>query len=254
MPIPVQRSHGWIGLCSALALVAGVPRTSDGAVPIAMGRSFDSAGIGMIMGAGPIYDSRHGIAPNQIIAQTWFHYYPTVLGGAGLDFSSRNPSRLQAFNQTRYNITSTWIPKSSSIHALELSVMGSVNSISSYLDTVKGAEPLTDDGVDFGLLARIAYGRRLSERFGWWASAAGALDFRPFGSNTGISPGLDAETGLTFNLRPFWHNADNLSRSWDLFLRIPFQIRAATPYLTHDGARRGPAWTLGAQIGPSGLF
>jgi len=221
-----------------------------------MGRSYDSAGIGMIMGAGPIADSRHGIAPNQIIAQAWFHYHPTILGGAGLDFSSRNPSRLESFNQTRYNITSTWIPISSPTHALELSVMGSVNSISSYLDTstVKGTKPLTDNGIDFGFLTRIGYGTRLSERFGWWASVAPAFEFRPFGRNADFNPGLDAETGLTFSLRPIWHDAYNLCRSWDLFLRIPFQIRSASPYLSQDGPRRGPAWTLGAQIGPSGLF
>jgi len=235
-------------------LGAGLFDVSNAAVPLAMGRSYDSAGIGMILGAGPIYDARHGLAPNQIISQAWFHYYPTVLGGAGLDFSSRNPSRLESFNQTRYNITSTWIPSSSSVHAVELSVMASVNSISSYLDTLAKAPPITDDGVDFGLSTRIAYGRRFSECLGWWVSAAPAFEFRPFGPNADFSPGLDAETGMTFSLRPIWYDAKNLSRSWDLFLRIPFQIRAASPYLANDGAHRGPTWTLGAQLGPSGLF
>ncbi len=224
------------------------------AVPLAMGRSYDSVGIGMILGAGPILEDHHGLAPNQIVAQGWFHYYPTVIGGAGMELTQRTPSNLESYTQVRYDVTSTWIPWSTPDRALEFSAIGSVNTIDTYLDTLAGADPIEDVGVDFGLALRAAYGHRATSRFGWWVSGAPFLLFRPAGTNKGLNPGLETELGFVYSMSDFWHDARKLSRSWDVFLRIPLRVQGGMPHVSRNGRDRSASWSIGAQIGPSILF
>ncbi len=226
----------------------------SGAIPLSIARSFDSAGVGIVMGAGPSFDARQGLAPNQLIAQVWFHFNPTMIGGAGLDLSSRNPSGSESFNQARYESVSTWIPWHTKTQAVELTLVGSLEATTTYFDTTAGADPIQDIGSDIGLGIRLGYGQRFSQRFGWWIAGSPTYGFRAFGTNTGINPGFAGEVGMTFNMREIWYDAKNLSRSWDLFVRIPFQVQAASPHVSATGVARIPTWRLGIQIGPSVLF
>lgn len=227
---------------------------SHAAVPTSWARNYDSIGIGMVLGAGPVLDNRHGTAPNQITAQGWFHYFPTILGGAGLEFSSRVPSELESYTQTRYDVTSTWIPWHDPARAVELSVIGSLTNTNAYLDTVAGAEPVEDIGSDLGLSIRAGFGHRATSRFGWWASGAPFVAFRALGDNAGMNLGLDMEVGLVYSMSDFWHDSRKLSRAWDMFLRFPLRLESASPHVTATGVHRGPAWSIGAQLGPSVLF
>lgn len=237
----------------ALVLSCGF-RPGHAAVPTSWARNYDSIGIGMVLGAGPVVDNRHGTAPNQIMAQGWFHYFPTVLGGAGLEFSSRIPSELESYTQTRYDVTSTWIPWHDPARAVELSVIGSLTNTNAYLDTVAGADPIEDVGSDLGLSIRTGFGHRATSRFGWWASSAPFAAFRAFGDNAGVNLGMDMELGVVYSMSDFWYDSKKLSRAWDVFLRFPVRIESAAPHVSATGVHRGLSWSIGAQLGPSVLF
>ncbi len=241
--------HPWFAAVLICGLCPG-----HAAVPISWARNYDSIGIGMVLGAGPIVESRHGTAPNQILAQGWFHYFPTVIGGAGLEFSSRIPSRLESYTQTRYDVTSTWIPWHDPARAVELSLIGSLVNTKAYLDTLPGAEPIEDIGSDLGLSLRAGFGHRATSRFGWWASGAPFVAIRALGDNAGANLGLDMEFGVVYSMSDFWHDSKKLSRAWDVFLRVPVRLESASPHVSATGVHRGSSWSIGAQLGPSVLF
>jgi hypothetical protein len=222
-----------------------------------MARHLDHVGLGGMLGAGPVYDGEHGLAPNQIIGQAWFHYRPTLVGGVGLEFSSRNPSRASAFHSSRYDLTATWIPHRTERHMFELSLIGDLTKHNGYIDTamrVPGADAVSDVGMDWGLAARLGYGRRHSPLVGWWVGGAPGISVRFTGSNAGVSYGFDGEAGMTYSLQPIWHDAKNLTRAWDVFVRLPFRIETGSPHVSADGPRRIPGWTIGLQVGPTALF
>lgn len=222
-----------------------------------MARDLDSLGIGAMIGAGPVYDDAHGWAPNQIVGQTWYHYRPTVIGGVGLEFSSRNPSRLRAYTSNRYDLTATWIPHRTERHLVELSLIGDLTQRNGYIDTaarIPGAHAVSDMGLDWGLATRLGYGRRESRLLGWWVACAPGVAFRFTGSNAGVDYGLDGEAGLTISLQSIWYDSRTLTRSWDVFVRFPFRIESGAPDVSPTGARRVPDWRLGVQVGPTALF
>jgi hypothetical protein len=222
-----------------------------------MARNLDSLGIGGMIGAGPVYDGKHGLAPNQIIGQAWYHYDPAFVGGVGLEFSSRNPSRLSAYTSTRYDLTATWIPHRDDLHVLELSLIGDVTQHDGYLDTASrtpGAHAVSDIGLDWGLAARIGYGRRRSPLLGWWIAGSPGASLRFTGSNAGASYGFDGEAGMTFSLKSLWHDSHTLTRSWDFFVRFPLRVESSAPDVAAGGARRTFDWRIGVQAGPTALF
>lgn len=243
-----------IRFLGTLAVLWSGSRPLHAAVPTSWARNYDSIGIGMVLGAGPVLEGRHGIAPNQILTQGWFHYFPTLLGGAGLEFSSRIPSRLESYTQTRYDVTSTWIPWHDPARAVELSLIGSLVNTKAYLDTLPGAEPIEDIGSDLGLSLRAGFGHRATSRFGWWASGAPFVAVRALGDNAGANLGLDIEFGIVYSMSDFWHDSKKLSRAWDVFLRIPVRLESASPHVSATGVHRGSSWSIGAQLGPSVLF
>ncbi|HQF56361.1 MAG TPA: hypothetical protein PK208_14685 [Fibrobacteria bacterium] len=243
-----------IRFLGTLAVLWSGARPLHAAVPTSWARNYDSIGIGMVLGAGPVLASRHGTAPNQILAQGWFHYFPTVIGGAGMELSSRIPSRLESYTQARYDVTSTWIPWHDPVRAVELSLIGSLVNTKAYLDTLIGTDPIEDIGSDLGLSLRGGFGHRATPRFGWWASGAPFVAFRALGDNAGVNLGLDMEVGVVYSMSEFWHDSKKLSRAWDVFLRFPVRFESASPHVTATGIHRGPAWSIGAQLGPSVLF
>lgn len=222
-----------------------------------MARNLDRVGLGGMLGAGPAYNGQHGLAPNQIIGQVWFHYRPTLIGGVGLDFSSRNPSRASAFNASRYDLTATWIPQRTELDVYELSLIADLTQHDGYIDTVMripGADAVSDIGMDWGLATRLGYGHRHSPLVGWWIAGATGVSMRFSGSNAGVSYGFDGEVGMTYSLRPIWHDAKSLTRAWDVFVRLPFRLETGSPHVSAKGPRRVPDWTIGLQVGPTGLF
>jgi hypothetical protein len=237
------------------ALVADIASASP--IPTALARNLDSHGIGVMIGAGPVYDGEHGLAPNQLISQIWYHYYPTLIGGAGLEFSSRNPSRFKAFTSTRYDMTATWIAQRTDLHLVELSLIADLMNHNGYVDTaarIPGADAQTDIGTDIGVATRIGYGRRYSTLVGWWVAGSPGVSIRVAGSNTGVNYGFDGEFGMTISIQSIWYDSKTLTRAWDLFLRLPFRIESSAPDVTPQGVRRIPDWRIGIQVGPTALF
>lgn len=242
----------WI-LCSCL--LSGLAWAEP--IPSAMARNLDRLGLGAMIGAGPVYDGLHGLAPNQIVGQTWFHYRSTLVGGAGLEFSSRNPSRASAFTSSRYDLTASWIPHRTDRDAFELSLITDFTQHDGYVDTalrVPNTDDVTDIGMDVGLAARLGYGRRRSSLVAWWIAGAPGISYRFTGSNAGINYGFDGEAGLTISLQSIWYDSKTLTRAWDFFVRLPFRIETGAPDVTADGGRRASNWKLGLQVGPTALF
>jgi len=236
-------------------LVSGIAWA--GPIPSAMARNLDSQGIGGMIGAGPVYDGEHGLAPNQLFAQTWYHYYPNLVGGAGLEFSSRNPSRLKAFTSTRYDLSATWIARRTDLDLVELSLIAGLMNHNGYVDTaerIPEADAQSDIGTDIGLATRIGYGSRLSPLMGWWIAGSPGVSLRVAGTNAGVDYGFDGEIGMTISLQSIWYDSKTLTRAWDLFLRLPFRIESGAPDVTAHGVRRVHDWSIGLQVGPTVLF
>lgn len=209
------------------------------------------------MGAGPVFDFRHGLAPNQLIAQGWYHYYPNVIGGVGLEFSSRNPSRLQAYNRNRYDMTTTWIPFRATDRLTEVSLLADLTTSHGYIDTAEiepGAHAVSDFGTEWGLALRIGYGRRLSNTYAWWVAGSPGLAYRPWGGSSGVNFGFNGEAGMTYSLLSIWYDAKTLTRAWDVFIRVPFRIESGSPAVSAGGVHRLANWSLGIQAGPTVLF
>ncbi len=222
-----------------------------------MARSFDSLGLGGMIGAGPVYDQHRGLAPSQILAEGWYHYTSYLVGGIGMEISSRTPTRLEAYTRNRYDLTATWIPHRTQDKVYELSLVFDVTRQNGYIDTATtapGAHAVEDLGTDLGLALRFGSGRRFSKQVGGWVAFAPGVSGRLWGLNQGSSLTFDGEAGLTFSLHPFWSNSTSLTRSWDIFVRAPVRIESGTPTVGTSGPRRTTNWSLGLQIGPAALF
>ena len=133
-------------------------------------------------------------------------------------------------------------------------MIGSLTRTNTYLDTLVGADPVADIGTDAGIALRVGYGERVSDRVGWWVGGTTSAGIRLIGTNPGLNPSFDAEAGVTWSLMDIWKDAQTLSRSFDLFARLPLQVQSAAPCVIPSGATRRPTWSAGLQVGISVLF
>ena len=226
---------------------------SHAAVPLPSGESWDGAGVGGVLTAGPVWRSSEGITPNHLSAHIWYHARTDMVGSSGIEISDWNSSSTQSLFQAQYVGAASWVPWRDSRQLLEVAFRAGGERSTTTLDTAKGFAPIVDDSWDWQFGIRVGGGWNRGP-WGLSVSTGPVASWRASGAASGWNMAQESEIGLHVSLQDHWSGSASYTRAWNIVLRIPVVYQPAAPTFTHNGVVNRSQWTYGLFLGPSVLF
>lgn len=227
--------------------------TSHAAVPLPQGESWDGAGIGGVLTAGPMWREDDGLVPNHLAAHLWYHSRADIVGSTGIEMSDWNSSSTHSLFQVQYVGAVSWIPLRGPRQLLEVALRAGGERSLTTLDTAVRADPIVDDSWDWQFGLRVGAGWTRGP-WGISISSGPVASWRASGAASGWNMAQESEIGIQLSLQDHWNGSASYTRAWNFVLRIPVVYQPVAPRFTRQGVVNQSRWSFGLLLGPSVLF
>jgi len=236
-----------------LASAAPVAAIPAGGIPLARGVVWTGEGLGASGYGGISFGTRDALPMTRMEGGGWYHYRPWFVGGGAFALVMATPRDEARLFTARYEFftSSVWSLGERSAFQVMWLVGGSKRDF--YADTAVGAPPALYNSTALGSGVLVSVGGRLAGntalrlsgggRWAWWmpSAAPGGLEWT-----------WEVEPGLSTGLQEYWPRSGDVTRAWELSLRMPLEFTPQQVDLASVGGgryvpgrwRAGVAWGL----------
>jgi hypothetical protein len=252
----VIRSGSHIAFVSASLLLAAAPSFAlpEKGIPLARGVVWTGVGLGASGYGGISFATRDALPMTRMEGSGWYHYKSWFVGGGAFALAMATPRDEARLFTARYEFftSSAWELDDRSAFQVMWLVGGSKRDF--YADTAIGAPPALHNSTAFGSGMLVSVGRRLGGagalrlsgggRWAWWmpSNAPGGLEWT-----------WEVEPGVSTGLQEYWPRSGDVTKAWELSLRVPLEFTPQQVDLASlgDGRYVSGRWRAGLAWGLS---